>query len=177
MSIRRRTLYVIGGIITLLLVVTISFRLLSGSEGGNTLNKQQEQGNAPINNAELPIATEPDSQPEIKQGTQVKVDQVGYGTAHAKFAIVEGELPSGAEFSLVDSNGNTMFTGSLSEPLADAASQKTIRRADFSSFQTAGEYKLLVAGAGSSYPLSLEILHMMMRSLRCSDLIHCSVRA
>ncbi|MGO4695024.1 glycoside hydrolase family 9 protein [Paenibacillus sp. 2TAB26] len=152
MSIRRRTLYVIGGIITLLLVVTISFRLLSGSEGGNTLNKQQEQGNAPINNAELPIATEPDSQPEIKQGMQVKVDQVGYGTAHAKFAIVEGELPSEAEFSLVDSNGNTMFTGSLSEPLADAASQKTIRRADFSSFQTAGEYKLLVAGAGSSYP-------------------------
>jgi len=155
---RAKTLYVIGGIIVLLLAVMLSIRLLSDSKGGNTLNEQKEQVNAQVNNAESQNAAEDArTQPTIEEGSQVKIDQVGYGTEHAKIAIVEGELPSGTEFTLVNSSsGQTMFTGSLSEPLADGSSQKTVRRVDFSGFQTAGEYKLLVDGVGSSYPFVIE---------------------
>ncbi|WP_161601312.1 glycoside hydrolase family 9 protein [Paenibacillus luteus] len=93
-------------------------------------------------------------QPQI--GEMVKVDQIGYGTEESKLAIIEGDHPDGKPFELIEKNsGATVFTGRLSAPLADAASLKTVRRADFTSFQKVGEYRIFVEGAGSSYTFAI----------------------
>jgi endoglucanase len=134
--------------------------MLSESKGGNTLNEQQKLANSEINVTASPIHAETspneESAPQPVEGAQVKVDQVGYATRYAKIAVVEGELPSGTTFELVDSgSGKKVFSDTLSEPLTDATSKKTVRKADFSAFQTAGKYRLFVDGAGSSYPFAI----------------------
>ncbi|WP_424767217.1 glycoside hydrolase family 9 protein [Paenibacillus sp. sgz302251] len=108
---------------------------------------------------------------EFEVGERLKVNQVGYGVVDKKIGLVEGILPDAAAFTLVDvKSGKTVFTGSISSPIADEASQQIIRRADFSVFQTAGEYQLAAEGAGSSYPFRLsanpyeEALAVMLRS-------------
>jgi endoglucanase len=139
------------------------------------MNEQQKPANAEINMAASPTASKSSMTEELAQqpeeGAQVKVDQVGYATKHAKIAVVEGELLTGTTFVLVDSNsGKTVFGGNLSEPLTDTTSLQTVRRADFSAFQTAGEYRVYVDGAGSSYRFAIaeapykEALATMVRS-------------
>lgn len=162
-----------------MLIGVLLIAVLGDSKDGDLLNNQQKHENV-LTNEISPSAvvaeenvleqglTEAD-QPEA--GEQVKVDQLGYIAGHRKIAIVEGELLSEAMFSLVESDsGETVFKGSLSEPLADAASAKTVRKADFTSFQTEGKYRLLVNGAGSSFPFVIgkspyrEALATLLRS-------------
>ncbi|WP_187768137.1 glycoside hydrolase family 9 protein [Paenibacillus sp. PL91] len=163
---RKQSIIIAGTAIALIIAVVISIFLLSDPKGGNTLNEQQKPLQADTNDFVTPIAAEtetatgsssmPESVPQPQDGALVKADQIGYGTEHTKIAVVEGDLPSGKTFTLIDmSSGNAVFTGSLSEPLADAASLRTVRRADFSPFQTAGQYQIFVDGAGSSYPFAI----------------------
>lgn len=81
------------------------------------------------------------------------VDQVGYLTDHDKVAMVRD---TGADtFSLVDAaTGKTVYQGKLSAPRKDANSEETLRTADFTGFEKAGKYRLVVGG-NSSYPFAI----------------------
>ncbi|HSQ61582.1 MAG TPA: glycoside hydrolase family 9 protein [Polyangiaceae bacterium] len=95
----------------------------------------------------------------------IHVDQSGYEASLSKHAFVGhylgslGELDVAAQsFSLVDmTTGKAVFSGPL-KPRVDqgfAFSPPQYQRvfdADFSAFQTAGEYQLQVPGFGASYP-------------------------
>jgi hypothetical protein len=80
---------------------------------------------------------------------RVLVDQVGYEAAAPKIALVENTTdaaPSG--FALVDdATGSTVFTGKL-EPAGtvDHWAPWHFWKADFSSWQTSGEYRLRTTG-------------------------------
>lgn len=149
---RKKALIIVVAAITLVLITVTLLELLSQSKGGN--NVDQQQGNAGRSGAVTSAPIEPTIQPE--DGTQIKVNQVGYVTEHAKIAIVEGQFPDGTAFELVDTkSGEQVFTGYLSASIADEASGQKVRRADFSAFQTNGVYQLKVEGAGRSYSFEI----------------------
>ncbi len=76
------------------------------------------------------------------------VDQVGYLTGYDKTAMV---TDSGAdEFSIVDAKTNqVVFSGKLSAAKTDELSEENLRRADFTSLNTPGTYKLKVGNRES----------------------------
>jgi len=81
------------------------------------------------------------------------VDQVGYLTNHTKVAMVSAA--SGDSFKLVDvKTGKTVYEGKLTAAKYDANSAENIRRADFTNFNTPGEYKLVV-GDKESYDFAI----------------------
>ncbi len=81
----------------------------------------------------------------------VRVDQVGYLPNETKFAmVVNAEAKDGFDVRRV-SDGISVFRGSLSPEISDAASNDKIRMADFSAVSTPGAYYLDVAGVGSSF--------------------------
>ena len=81
------------------------------------------------------------------------VDQVGYLTNHTKVAMVSAA--SGDSFKLVDAKtGKTVYEGKLTAAKYDANSAENIRRADFTNFNTPGEYKLVV-GDKESYDFAI----------------------
>lgn len=81
--------------------------------------------------------------------TAIHVDQVGYLTNHKKVAMVSAEVEDGTAFRIVDTKGNTVFTGKLSAAKFDEMSNENLRRADFTNFKTAGTYRLWVGGLES----------------------------
>ncbi|NIK76209.1 endoglucanase [Paenibacillus castaneae] len=126
---------------------------VSESKGGKDVIMNEGSPTTPTDSIVQPSAA-PAAQPEV--GTKVKVDQVGYGTKHTKLAIVEGEYPAEASFALIDAvSGEQVFTGILTDPIQDEASQQVVRHADFSEFQTSGVYQIAVEGAGNSYPFEI----------------------
>ncbi|MDF2440470.1 MAG: endoglucanase [Abditibacteriota bacterium] len=99
----------------------------------------------------------------------IHVNQVGYGSSLPKKAVVgyylgslgEWEIPAPHLFRLVNRvNGKVAFEGRL-VPRRDEGYTYTVKpyqqvlEADFSTFQTAGTYRLLVPGLGTSRPFSV----------------------
>ena len=81
------------------------------------------------------------------------VDQVGYLTGRDKTAMVTDSKET--DFSLVDAKSNkVVYTGKLSEAKADAMSEETLCKADFTNFNTPGTYKLKV-GNRESYEFAI----------------------
>ncbi|MFL5322236.1 MAG: glycoside hydrolase family 9 protein, partial [Myxococcaceae bacterium] len=105
----------------------------------------------------------------LRLSTAIHVNQVGYATASTKRAQVGyylgslGELdaPTGA-FSIIDARtGAEVFTGTLSPRLESGFNisptpYQHVVEADFSAFQTPGDYRLKVPGMGASYPFSID---------------------
>ncbi|SDG07749.1 non-processive endocellulase [Selenomonas sp. WCT3] len=81
------------------------------------------------------------------------VDQVGYLTGHEKTAMVTDSGEN--SFKLVDAKTDkVVYKGNLSAAKADALSEETLQRADFTNFNTPGTYKLKV-GNRESYPFAI----------------------
>ena len=105
----------------------------------------------------------------LRYSPAIHVNQVGYLPLLPKKAMVgyylgsAGELPAATGgFSLVDSrSGAAVFQGTLT-PRPDAGYSYTptpyqqVLEADFSAYQTPGEYKLVVAGLGASLPFLID---------------------
>ena len=105
----------------------------------------------------------------LRYSPAIHVNQVGYLPLLPKKAMVgyylgsAGELPAvTGGFSLVDSrSGATVFQGTLT-PRPDAGYSYTptpyqqVLEADFSAYQTPGEYKLVVPGLGASLPFLID---------------------
>jgi hypothetical protein len=101
----------------------------------------------------------------LRYGEAIHVNQSGYDPALSKHAFIGsylgnlGELPiTATAFSLVDrALGKTVFQGTLT-PRKDSgfpfspAQYQAVLDADFSTFQTEGQYQLEVPGLGASYP-------------------------
>jgi endoglucanase len=95
----------------------------------------------------------------------VQVNTVGYATWGKKYGYVSqwlGEMgtlayQNGTQFSLINtSTGQPVFSGTLNERTGGTGVYKRrIWEADFSSFTTAGMYRLAVKGVGCSYPFEI----------------------
>jgi hypothetical protein len=99
----------------------------------------------------------------------IHVNQEGYMPNYSKKAMIgyyagsmgEVTMPSGAGFKLVDANsGATVFTGTLNSRLDSGwtyspAPYQKVYEADFTSFNTPGQYRLVVPGMGASLPFNI----------------------
>jgi len=105
----------------------------------------------------------------LRWSPAIHVNQVGYGTADPKQALVGfylgslGELPIPADagFTVVDAaSGAAVYRGKLTlrpdrEFRYAVAPYQQVYAADFSEFQTPGEYRVAVAGLGASFPFTI----------------------
>ncbi len=89
------------------------------------------------------------------QGAFIHVNQIGYYPQHKKIAIVVGATLD--SFSVVTANGNkVVFKGKLIQGGHWDASNENTMIADFSAFDTEGEYKINVGNDLSSYQFSIK---------------------
>lgn len=79
---------------------------------------------------------------------KIKVNQLGFLPNAPKVAVVANT--GATTFSLINAQGNSVFSGNLSAPALWEPSQENVRKADFSSFTTPGTYRLRVAGLADS---------------------------
>ncbi|HEX4262927.1 MAG TPA: glycoside hydrolase family 9 protein [Verrucomicrobiae bacterium] len=99
----------------------------------------------------------------------IHVNQEGYMPTYSKIAMIgywagsmgEISLPASSGFKLVDANsGATVFTGTLGSRLDSGWSYnpspyQKVYQADFTSFTTPGQYRLVVPGMGASLPFNI----------------------
>jgi hypothetical protein len=99
----------------------------------------------------------------------IHVNQVGYAPQFPKTAMIgyflgnlgEMDVPESAGFKLVDAgSGKVAYEGHLARRrdvgfTAVPSPYQRVLEADFSEFQTPGEYRLSVPGLGASYPFSV----------------------
>src|SRR6185312_10984222 len=99
----------------------------------------------------------------------IHVNQEGYMPNYSKKAMVgyyagtmgEISIPSGSGFKLVDANsGTTVFSGTLTARpdsgwTYSPAPYQQVYEADFTSFTTPGQYRLVVPGMGASLPFNI----------------------
>ena len=85
----------------------------------------------------------------------VRVNQVGYLPEATKVAVVIDDQVSGTSFEVVGSSGQVAYSGDLSESIDDENSNRTVRHAEFSDVEEAGEYTVEVGGE-SSYPFVID---------------------
>ncbi len=81
-------------------------------------------------------------------GALIKLNQLGYLPEGQKYAVVPDLAAS--EFQLIDNTGGTVFSAALSAGASWAPAGETVKLADFSSFNTAGQYRVRVAGLEDS---------------------------
>ncbi|PKL91434.1 MAG: hypothetical protein CVV21_07570 [Candidatus Goldiibacteriota bacterium HGW-Goldbacteria-1] len=93
------------------------------------------------------------------QNNAIRVDMEGYRTLGNKYVILVGNSATSFTVKTV-SGGTTVFTGTFSAAVADAASGDSVKTGDFSALTTPGEYYVAVTGLGESY------------NFRISDTIH-----
>jgi hypothetical protein len=104
----------------------------------------------------------------LRYSPAIHVNQEGYMPNHSKKAMIGyytgsmGEMPviQSSGFKLVDAKtGNTVHTGSFTQrPDAgynSPAPYQKVYEADFTGFNTPGQYKLVVPGMGSSAPFNI----------------------
>jgi hypothetical protein len=133
--------------------VEIPVKTIMGDSGNNLSHARKfiigsVQGEVSVRNITLESTDKEQSYPEIK------VNQIGYKTSSEKRALVTGfpdelSAQAGDIFELVDSeNGETVYTGKLT--LVDiydtVYSGETILSADFSEFDSEGNYFLRLKG-------------------------------
>jgi phosphatidylethanolamine-binding protein (PEBP) family uncharacterized protein len=99
----------------------------------------------------------------------IHVNQEGYMPNYSKKAMVgyfagsmgEIDIPAASGFTLVDANsGATVFTGTLTSRLDSGwtytpTPYQKVYEADFTSFTTPGQYRLVVPGMGASLPFNI----------------------
>ncbi|HWD91980.1 MAG TPA: glycoside hydrolase family 9 protein [Verrucomicrobiae bacterium] len=99
----------------------------------------------------------------------IHVNQEGYMPNYSKKAMIgywagsmgEVSLPVSSGFTLVDANsGATVFSGTLAQRLDSGwnyspAPYQKVYEADFTSFTTPGQYRLVVPGMGASLPFNI----------------------
>lgn len=87
--------------------------------------------------------------------TQIKINQLGYYTYAPKIAAVTSPTSSPI-FYIIKNSKDTVYRGQLSDERQSANSSLKTRIADFSSFQSPGNYFLSVPGIGNSYPFKID---------------------
>ena len=104
----------------------------------------------------------------LRYSPAIHVNQVGYAPAFPKKAMVgfflgnlgEMDVPAETGFQLIDARtGATVHQGKLAtrrDVGFDYASYQQVLEADFSDFNTPGEYRLTVPGLGASFPFFID---------------------
>jgi endoglucanase len=83
----------------------------------------------------------------------IRLNQIGfYPNAIKKAVILRGD---GRVFTVQTPNKRTVFSGTLRPAASLSFAGKNTYIADFSSFNKPGQYRLVVAGVGSSYPFKI----------------------
>jgi len=96
-----------------------------------------------------------ESRKDVAPRTDIELSQAGYPTRGRKLAFVVGKRPA-SSYAVVPSDGGVpVFSGRLSEPLADADSGDRVQRADFSAVELPGTYVLDVRGVGRSFRFTI----------------------
>jgi len=91
---------------------------------------------------------------KLESTESIRLNQIGYYPQAPKVAIVVNS--EATEFYLAKPGSDKkLFTGKLGAPVKSEFSDKTTRKADFSSFTKEGTYVLVVAGLGASYPFEI----------------------
>ncbi len=80
---------------------------------------------------------------------KIFVNQIGYGVDLQKFAYVKG-FSQGTEFKIINSDGKSVYTGSLTNERTDEISGETTCVADFSDFSFDGQFFLQIHDVKSS---------------------------
>ncbi|MEV0680334.1 glycoside hydrolase family 9 protein [Actinosynnema sp. NPDC050436] len=81
---------------------------------------------------------------------QVRVDQVGYGTAEAKQAYLMVPKAVSGKFTVVDAGGKTVLSGTVGRTLGKWSSKfGAVQPIDFSGLTKAGTYRVKAGGATS----------------------------
>ncbi|WP_373494020.1 glycoside hydrolase family 9 protein, partial [Aquiflexum sp.] len=92
--------------------------------------------------------------PKINEA--IRVNQIGYYPNGSKVAIVADQTESDVFFVLDTKNQQKVFEGILQESITSPVSQKSTRRADFSTFSTSGNFCVYVSGLGCSPPFEIK---------------------
>ncbi|MBQ0000644.1 MAG: glycoside hydrolase family 9 protein [Clostridiales bacterium] len=93
--------------------------------------------------------TEPEPLP-----TLVSVNQVGYRPGDEKIAVATAEA-AGAEFNIVNENGEVVYTGMFDVAFGDKATQRDVCHGDFSDLTEDGTYTIMVGDDIQSEPFSI----------------------
>jgi hypothetical protein len=105
----------------------------------------------------------------LRYNPAIHVNEEGYLPTYSKKGMIgywagtmgEITLPASSGFKIVDANsGATVFTGTLTSRLDSgwqysATPYQKVYEADFTSFSTPGQYRLVVPGMGASLPFSI----------------------
>lgn len=104
----------------------------------------------------------------LRYSPAIHVNQVGYLPAFPKQAMIglfvgnlgEMDVPAGTGYQLIDARtAATVHQGKLTQRRDvgfDYAPYQKVLEADFSDFKTPGEYRLMVAGLGASFPFFVD---------------------
>lgn len=85
----------------------------------------------------------------------ILINQVGYQPHDSKLATFRGDQ-IGKEFDVIDTtNGEVVFTGTISEPVFNDASQENVATGDFSALSAPGSYKIESEGCKESYEFEI----------------------
>ncbi len=101
----------------------------------------------------------------------IYVNQVAYDSKAPKKAVIGLDNGIGEiKFYLMDEQGKTVFTGNLTKPLQVAAwdNNRYFQTADFSAFDKAGKYTLVVKQNGTAYksaPFSIGVNALISQTL------------
>ncbi|MBW4716567.1 glycoside hydrolase family 9 protein [Saccharothrix obliqua] len=83
-------------------------------------------------------------------GAQLRLDQVGYGTAEAKRAYLMSPAAVSGQFSVIDERGRTAWSGRVGGSLgAWSAKYRAVQPIDFTGLERAGTYRVRAAGTTS----------------------------
>ena len=158
---KRRVLYAALNTYDLRIANYLYLDLAGPVSTGSVLQVQNPSGTLWAPNVLFTLTVDP-----LRYSPALHVNQVGYVPAFPKKAIVGYYLGSFGELSIPTAQGfqlistqtsNTVFSGSLVRRpevgwLYAPAPYQQVYEADFSAFQTPGQYKLVVPGLGASLP-------------------------
>ncbi len=92
---------------------------------------------------------------QYQAGELIRLNQIGFYPKAQKIAVVIHE--KAAEFYITKVNNETkLYTGELSDVKSSSYSPRKTRIADFSAFQSVGEFVVHVPALGSSFPFEIK---------------------
>ena len=95
----------------------------------------------------------PGTPPAWEETDLIRLNQVGFRPGDLKQAVVAG---TGSVFHLVPAAGGpSAFIGKLDPPVRDTVTGTDVCLADFSLFETPGQYRVVVEGVGGSFPFEI----------------------
>jgi len=106
------------------------------------------------NSGNTPEGGTPTPTPSVAIEGLIRLNQLGYHSQAPKLALVPGA--ASGDFEVVSTVDNSVvYTGSLSAAEVWQPSGERLRRADFSSLTSAGQFKLRVDGVADSHPFNI----------------------